>query len=306
MRASFEALRRRISLSAKANSKQRRLLAGGILAVAVAVIIAVGLEQAAQPDREMPAVADKAVAGKYAPSLVPSFGSNFTTDNSVDITPDEPARGNAELRAAFEALASRAATENASNDKMPTGPKEAAVVHQEIAAPIREIVPPVALNAFGDPARDASNFDGGANRAGERQTAPAPVSAGERAKQIAAMRRAKLIEDRQEWRYCLAPSYAEGKVYLSPPIASSALSERAEAVFERTLKKDDIAHDVVQCPRASNRPTLVFRQRYAVRWNEDNGNTVVTLEWRGGVEPANKDQTSSRPLVASSTALPIR
>ena len=188
---------------------------------------------------------------------------------------------------------------------MATGPKDAAVINREIAPPIREIAPPIASNLFGNPAHNSSKSDGAANAAVEQQTTPTPISAGERAKEIAAIRRAKLIEDRQEWRYCLAPSYAERKVYLSSPIPSSAISESAEAAFDRTLRKGGIAHDEVQCPRAPNRPTLLFRQRYAVRWNQDNGNTVVTLAWRPDIERTKKDLTSSQPLVVSSTALTV-
>lgn len=188
---------------------------------------------------------------------------------------------------------------------MATGPKDAAVINQEIAPPIREIAPPIASNLFGNPAHNSSKSDGAANPAVARQTTPTPVGAGERAKEIAAMRRAKLIEDRQEWRYCLAPSYAERKVYLSSPIPSSAISESAEAAFDRTLRKGGIAHDEVQCPRAPNRPTLLFRQRYAVRWNQDNGNTIVTLAWQPDIERTKKDLTSSQPLVVSSTALTV-
>jgi hypothetical protein len=306
MRASFGALRQRMSLSVEANSQQRHLLAKGISAVAVVGIIGFALHQSGQPDPKTPEVAAKALPSNDAPGFGPSFGNDVATDNPADGIPAARGLGNAELRAVLESVAPKGARATATNDAMATGPMEAAVIHQDSIPPVREIAPPIASNSFSNPAPNSSNSDRAANPAAERQTAPTPVSIGERAKEIAALRRAKLIEDRQEWRYCLAPSYAERRVYLSSPIPSNAIFESAEAVFERTLKKENIAHDEVQCPRAPNKPTLLFRQRYAVRWNQDNGTNVVRLIWRPDSERADKDPTTSQPLVISSTALPVR
>jgi hypothetical protein len=310
MRASFDALRRRIGLPIQANSQQRKLLARTIfLAVSVVAIIDFVL----WPDFETPEIADRVILSDDAAGFGPSFGSDLAANNPADSILAEQSLGNAERRAMLEAVAPKGSRLNASNDAMATGPKEAAVMRQQIGPPLREIAPPsherarpIESNLFGNTAPNSSNFDGAPSAAAEQKTTPTSISAGERARAIAAIRRAKLIEDRQEWRYCLAPSFAEGKVYLSSPVPSSAISESAEAVFERTLKKDNIAHDEVQCPKAPNRPTLLFRQRYAVRWNQDNGTTVVTLAWRPDDERADKERAASRPLTISINGATVR
>ncbi len=96
--------------------------------------------------------------------------------------------------------------------------------------------------------------------------------------ETAAIRRA---EDWQECLYCLAPSQAEHKIYFSTPVPVRAIAGDPRAVFKQMLTKVELAHDNgVQCPRAPNRPTLVFRQRQAIRWNEELGNTVITVTWQ--------------------------
>ena len=293
MRTSSEAQRQLISLSMKAISQQRNFPAKAISAVIVLASIGFALQEGAQREPQMPEVAAQAVASKDTHG----FGSGSMANSFAESAPAEATRSNdAAPRTVLDLVAPAPA--DASSIALANEPKDPASPNQEIA-------PPIASNLFGNPAAGISNSEAAANPAAEHQTAPTPVSAGERAKEIAAIRRAKLIEDRQEWRYCLASSYAERKVYLSTPIPSSASSESAEATFDRTLKKDNIAHDEVQCPRAPNRPTLLFRQRYAVRWNQESGNIIVMVKWQS-LERSDRDLSSSQPLLASSTALPIR
>ena len=64
MRASFEALRQRISPSVKAISQQGNLPAKAISAIIVATTIGFALHQGAQRDPEMSEVAAQAAAGK--------------------------------------------------------------------------------------------------------------------------------------------------------------------------------------------------------------------------------------------------
>lgn len=344
MRASCEALRQQISLSKKAVSQQRRLPAKAISAIIFVTAIGLPLHQSAQRDPEMPEFGVQAVAGKDPDSFVPSLGSNSMADRPAETAPAERSQSNdAALRTVPDATAPTPASTDGSPNAMAIKPKGPAIINGAIAAAVepnllgnlgaaipnsaaaangsskaisteskdpmvinQAIAAPFASNLFSNPAAAIPNSEADTNPSTEHKVVAAPVSAAERAKEILAIRRAKLIEDRQEWRYCLAPSYAERKVYVSSPIPSSAISESAEAAFDRTLRKDDIAHDEVQCPRAPNRPTLLFRQRDAVRWNQDNGNTIVTLAWQPDIERANADLTSSQPLVISSTALTIR
>ena len=144
------------------------------------------------------------------------------------------------------------------------------------------VLPGVALSPVG--AEGAVGV--AASAAGATPTKPAsdavatkPISDAVAAKQAVAIRRAKLAEHWQEWRYCLAPSQAEHKIYLSTAIPTSKIVGGSDAAFDRMLNTAGIFHDEVQCPRAPNKPTLLSRQRYAIRLNEEIGNAVSTLNW---------------------------
>ena len=50
------------------------------------------------------------------------------------------------------------------------------------------------------------------------------------------------------WQYCLAPSYAENKVYISSPFPKSASLKTSETSFAKMLVQSKIQHDGVQCP----------------------------------------------------------
>ena len=117
-----------------------------------------------------------------------------------------------------------------------------------------------------------------------------PISDAVAAKQAVAIRRAKLAEHWQEWRYCLAPSQAEHKIYLSTAIPTSKIVGGSDAAFDRMLNTAGIFHDEVQCPRAPNKPTLLFRQRYAIKLNEENGNAVITINWEPDVDSVIADK----------------
>jgi hypothetical protein len=282
MGALFEALRQRENLPTKALS-------------AIIVVAAAGfaLHQSAQRDSEMPELVAQAVTSKGPDSVVPSLGSDFMADSPVEnASAEQPLGNDVALRTVFDAVAPTPASGDASSNAMVTEPKHPAV--------IKGIAPFILPNLFSNPAAGISNSKAASNSGAGQKTTSTFVSAAQRAKEIAAIQRAKLIEDRQEWEYCLAPSYAEHKMYLSTPIPSSAISDSADVVFDRTLKKDNIAHDEVQCPRAPNRPTLLFRRRYAIRWNQENGNTIVTFKWQPDVERADEGLTSSQPLMSSS------
>lgn len=88
----------------------------------------------------------------------------------------------------------------------------------------------------------------------------------------------------QDWQYCLAPSYADHKVYLSEPIPVSGIVNRADAAFDRMLNKAGLLHDVVQCPRAPNKPTLLFRQKYTIRFNEEIANRIIPVKWDSDID----------------------
>jgi len=115
-----------------------------------------------------------------------------------------------------------------------------------------------------------------------------PISYTIASKKAGAIRQTTLADDWQDWLYCLAPSHAEHKIYLSTPIPVTGIVGSADAAFDQMLSEARIPHDAVQCPMAANKPTLVFRRKYAIRLNTEIGNAVVTLNWKPDVDQATK------------------
>ncbi len=83
----------------------------------------------------------------------------------------------------------------------------------------------------------------------------------------------------QYWQYCHSPSHAEHKIYFSTPIPVTGTVGEADSAFDRMLNEAGLRHDEIQCPRAPNKPTLLFRQKYAFKFNDELGYAVVTLNW---------------------------
>jgi hypothetical protein len=103
-------------------------------------------------------------------------------------------------------------------------------------------------------------------------------------KKGAPIQQTTLAYEWQDWQYCLAPSLAEHKIYLSAPVPVSGIVASADAAFHEMLNKAGISHDEVQCPKAPNKRTLLFRQRYAIRLNEEIGNATINLNWEPHVD----------------------
>ena len=91
---------------------------------------------------------------------------------------------------------------------------------------------------------------------------------------MAASSQAALAAD---WQYCLAPSHAEHKVYISATFPVRGVLADADDAFERMLDKAGLRHDDVQCPRADDERSIVLMQQYAISFNQENGNTIVHL-----------------------------
>jgi hypothetical protein len=91
---------------------------------------------------------------------------------------------------------------------------------------------------------------------------------------IAASSQAALAAD---WQYCLSPSHAEHKVYISSTFPVRGVLADADDAFERMLDQAGLRHDDVQCPRADDERSIVLMQQYAISFNQENGNTIVHL-----------------------------
>ncbi len=98
-------------------------------------------------------------------------------------------------------------------------------------------------------------------------------------KNVAKIIREKLASNWQDWKYCLAPSYTEHKVYLSEPIPARDIVASIDSVFDQTLNKAGLRHDVIQCPKAPNKPTLLLWQKTAIRFNDKIGNRTIAVNW---------------------------
>lgn len=85
-----------------------------------------------------------------------------------------------------------------------------------------------------------------------------------------------------DWRYCLAPSHAEHKIYISLAFAATMAMENAELQFGRKLSSSGLHYDDVQCPRSGDEPSLLTMQRHAENVNRELGNQIVSLHWQPG------------------------
>jgi hypothetical protein len=83
-----------------------------------------------------------------------------------------------------------------------------------------------------------------------------------------------------DWRYCLAPSHAEHKIYLSPPFAATMSMDDAESQFARTLGQSGLHFDDVQCPRGDGQTASLTMQQHAITVNRELGNEVINLRWK--------------------------
>ena len=81
------------------------------------------------------------------------------------------------------------------------------------------------------------------------------------------------------WQYCLAPSNADNKIYISAPFPKSASLHVNETAFAKKLLESKIQHGAVQCPNGVDEPSVLSMRQRAISFNQDRGNTIVTLGW---------------------------
>lgn len=84
----------------------------------------------------------------------------------------------------------------------------------------------------------------------------------------------------QDWRYCLAPSHAQRKIYISPPFPATISMDDAESQFGRTLAASGFHFDDVQCPRSDGQTGSLTMQQHAITVNRELGNEVINLPWK--------------------------
>jgi hypothetical protein len=82
-----------------------------------------------------------------------------------------------------------------------------------------------------------------------------------------------------DWRYCLAPSQAEHKIYMTAPFSVNSEPDNSEARFDDVLGGLHLRHDDVQCPHSNDEASAVADKQYAIEVNRKSGNQVVNLHW---------------------------
>lgn len=83
-----------------------------------------------------------------------------------------------------------------------------------------------------------------------------------------------------DWQYCLAPSQAEHKVYMSEPFPWDGGPGGADSALDRALNRSGVRHDDVQCPRADDERSITAMRQQAINFNHLAGNEIVNLNWK--------------------------
>ena len=86
----------------------------------------------------------------------------------------------------------------------------------------------------------------------------------------------------EDWRYCLAPSHAERKIYISMPFAATMSMDAAESQFGRVLTRSGLRYDDVQCPQSDSESSALAMQRHAIGINHELGIQVIDTRWKPG------------------------
>jgi hypothetical protein len=80
-----------------------------------------------------------------------------------------------------------------------------------------------------------------------------------------------------DWQYCLAPSRADHKVYISARFPMRGALGSSDSAFQRMLDSAGLRYDDIQCPRAEDERSIVVMMQYAISLNKGNGNTIIHL-----------------------------
>jgi hypothetical protein len=85
-----------------------------------------------------------------------------------------------------------------------------------------------------------------------------------------------------EWRFCVAPSGPERKIYVTAPFLTAAPMEAMENGFRQALDNSGRRHDSVQCPTGPNEQAVRVMRQHADDFNRQMGNEVVPVDWPTG------------------------
>jgi hypothetical protein len=83
-----------------------------------------------------------------------------------------------------------------------------------------------------------------------------------------------------KWRFCIAPSSQEYRVYMTKPFLAGVSMEELEDRFHQLLYSLGLRHDSVQCPTGANEEAVRAMRQYASEFNRQKGTEVVQIDWK--------------------------
>jgi hypothetical protein len=83
-----------------------------------------------------------------------------------------------------------------------------------------------------------------------------------------------------EWRFCIAPSGQEHRIYITAPFLAAIPMEAMETGFHQVLDRSGRRHDSVQCPTGPNEQAVRAMRQHADDFNRQMGTEVVPVDWR--------------------------
>src|SRR5580704_15062364 len=83
-----------------------------------------------------------------------------------------------------------------------------------------------------------------------------------------------------EWRFCIAPSGQEHRIYMTAPFLAAIPMEVMESGFHQPPERSGRRHDSVQCPTGPNERAVRAMRQHADDFNRQMGTEVVPVDWR--------------------------
>jgi hypothetical protein len=83
-----------------------------------------------------------------------------------------------------------------------------------------------------------------------------------------------------QWLYCIAPSHAEHKLYMSPVFEDKGPASAAELAFAAVLNQSFLHYNDVQCPRSEDQFSAMQMQLHTIRFNQRLGVQIINLRWK--------------------------
>ena len=83
-----------------------------------------------------------------------------------------------------------------------------------------------------------------------------------------------------EWRFCIAPSNQDHKIYMTAPFPTGTAMETLEAGFHKALEQAGHHHDSVQCPTGGGEQAVRAMRQHAGEFNLQLGVEVIAVDWR--------------------------